>query len=195
MNGMTTNSTLLCIHRDTAELSLLKENGYELATATNGSDGLKLFMSRPVHAVILEYHLGLLDGATIADQIKRIRPEVPVVMLVDHVELPADALKSVDALVVKSDGPHFLLATVHFVLTVKPAQRHESKIRAKAASHLRRPGRSRAAADLGMASPRPADSRPANPRPANPPLLATDGKGAPFSRDVWRGIRNGTVQS
>jgi CheY-like chemotaxis protein len=194
MNGMTTNSTLLCIHRDAAELSLLRENGYELATATNGADGLRLFMSRPVDAVVLEYHLGLLDGATIADQIKRIRPEMPVVMLVDHVELPADALKSVDALVVKSDGPHFLLATVHFVLTVKPAQRHESKIRAKAASHLRRPGRSRAAAGPENANPRPADSRPANLRPANPPLLATDGKAAPFSGEVWRCIRNGTVQ-
>ncbi len=98
---------------------MLKENGYELATATNGSDGLRLFMSQPVHAVVLEYHLGLLDGTTVADQIKRVQPEVPIVMLVDHVELPADALKSVDALVVKSDGPHFLLATVHFVLNVR----------------------------------------------------------------------------
>jgi DNA-binding response OmpR family regulator len=189
MSSMATNTTLLCIHRDPAELSLLKENGYELATATNGSDGLKLFMSRPVDAVVLEYHLGLLDGSTIADQIKRIRPEVPVVMLVDHVELPADALKSVDALVVKSDGPHFLLATVHFVLTVKPAQRHETRVRARTASHLRRPGRSRAAADPQMANAEPADSRP-----ANPPRLATEGKDAPFSPDVWRSIRNGTVQ-
>jgi len=105
MSGMATNSTLLCIHRDPAQLSMLQENGYELTTATNGSDGLRLFMSRPVHAIVLEYHLGLIDGATIADQIKQIRPEIPIVMLVDHVELPADALKSVDALVVKSDGP------------------------------------------------------------------------------------------
>jgi hypothetical protein len=28
--------------------------------------------------------------------------------------LPDGALKSVDALVAKSDGPHFLLATIHF---------------------------------------------------------------------------------
>lgn len=179
INGMATNSTLLCIHRDPAELSLLKESGYELATATNGADGLRLFMSRTVHAVVLEYHLGLLDGATVADQIKQVRPDVPIVMLVDHVELPAAALKSVDALVVKSDGPHFLLATVHFVLTVKPAQRHQAKLRAKTLAHLRRPGRSRTGADPGV---------------ANPPQLAADGKDAPFSGEVWRNIRNGTVQ-
>lgn len=172
-------STLLCIHRDPAQLSLLTEHGYELATAATGSDGLRLFMSRPVDAVVLEYHLGLMDGAAIADEIKRVRPEVPIVMVVDHVELPADALKSVDALVVKSDGPQFLLATVHFVLNVKPAQRRENRLRSETPAHLRRPGRSREGADSGQADT--AQSVP-------------DGKDAPFSRKVWRSIRDGTVQ-
>jgi DNA-binding response OmpR family regulator len=109
---------------------LLQENGYELVTATNGRDALRLFMSRPVDAIVLEYHLGLLDGSVIAAEIKQVRPNVPIVMLADHLELPDGALKSVDALVAKSDGPHFLLATVHFVLNVKPAQSHDGKLRA-----------------------------------------------------------------
>jgi DNA-binding response OmpR family regulator len=124
---MGTNSTLLCIHRDPAQLSWLKENGYELVTATNGHDGLWLFMSRPVDAIVLEYHLSLLDGSVIAAEIKQLRPTVPIVMLTDHLELPDGALKSVDALVTKSDGVHFLLAAVHFVLSAKPALRHEGK--------------------------------------------------------------------
>lgn len=124
---MAANSTLLCIHRDPAQLSLLQENGYDLVTATSGYDGLRLFMSRPVDAIVLEYHLGLLDGAAIADEIKQIRPEVPIVMLADHVELPGGAWKSVDALVAKSDGAHFLLATVHFVLSVKRRARARCK--------------------------------------------------------------------
>jgi DNA-binding response OmpR family regulator len=137
---MATNSTLLCIHRDPTQLSLLTEHGYELAIATTGSDGLRLFMSRPVDAVVLEYHLGLMDGAVVAHEIKRVRPELPIIMVADHVELPVEALKSVDALVVKSDGLHFLLATVHFLLNVKPALR--KKNRAGTAVHLRRSGRS-----------------------------------------------------
>ena len=138
---MAANSTVLCIHRDPSQLGLLQENGYELAIATNGSDALRLFMSKRVHAVVLEYHLGLLEGTTLANKIKEIRPEVPVVMLVDHVELPTDALQSVDALVVKSDGPHFLLATVHFVLSVKPTQRREAQRLSQTPAHLRRLGR------------------------------------------------------
>ena len=125
---MATNSTLLCIHRNPAQLGLLKEHGYQLVTAANGYEGLRLFMSRPVDAIVLEYHLGLLDGVTIANEIRQVRPEVPIVMLADHVDVPGGALKSVDALVAKSDGPHLLLAIVHFVLSVKLARRHNRKV-------------------------------------------------------------------
>ena len=140
---MGTNNTLLCIHRDPSELSLLKENGYEVVTATNGREALRLFMSRPVDVIVIEYHLGLLDGALIATEIKQVRPEVPIVMLTDNADLPGCALKSVDALVAKSDGPHFLLATVHFVLNVKPAGRCNGKVWPQTPAHLRRLGRSR----------------------------------------------------
>ena len=179
MVRMATNSTLLCIHRDPDQLSLLQENGYELATATNGSDGLRLFMSRPVDAVVIEYDLRLLDGATIASEIKQVRPDLPIVMLADHVEIPFDALKSVDALVVKSDGPHFLLATVHFILNVKPTQSRNSRPRSEMQAHLQRPVRSR-------------EVEP-NHGQANTLQSAAEGEDAPFSREVWRGIREGDI--
>ncbi len=100
-------------------------------------------------------------------------------MLAEHMELPDGALTSVDALVVKSDGPHFLLATVHFVLHVKPARVQNGKLRTQTPLHLRRPGRSRAGTD-----PKQADTLP----------LAIDQKATPFSPRVWRGIRDGTLQ-
>jgi DNA-binding response OmpR family regulator len=108
-------------------LRSLRENGYQLLTATNGHDGLRLFASQPVDAIVLDYHLGLLDGTLVANEIKRVRPTIPIVMLADNLDLPDGALNSVDALVTRSDGAHFLWATVHFVLTVKPAQRREAK--------------------------------------------------------------------
>ncbi len=151
-------------------MNLLTEHGYELATATTGSDGLRLFMSKSFDAVILEYYLGLINGAAVADAIKFVRPDVPVVMLAEDVELPSDALKSVDALVARSDGPHFLLATVHFVLNVQPAQRQENRLRAENPAQQRRPGQ------------------------ANTPQSATDGRDTPFSRELWRSIRSGNIQ-
>jgi DNA-binding response OmpR family regulator len=128
---MAANSTLLCIHRDPAQLALLRENGYELITATSGSEGLQLLKSRPIDAIVLEYHLGLMDGAVVAADIKKVKPQLPIVMLADHLDLPDGALKSVDALVIKSDGAHFLWATVHFVLNVKPTQRRDGTLKAQ----------------------------------------------------------------
>lgn len=176
---MGTSSTLLCIHRDPAQLSLLEQSGYELLTATNGNEGLRLFMTRPVDAVVLDYQLELLDGGVVAAAIKKVKPQMPIVMLAENVELPEDALKSVDALVTKSDGPHFLLATVHLVLSVKPIHRHDAKLRPQTPAHLRRPGRSREGSES---------------RQANPAQPATNEKDAPFSPGVWRSIRNGTLQ-
>ena len=179
LKAMATNSTLLCIHRDPDQLTLLRENGYELITATNGSEGLRLLMSRPVDAIVLEYHLGLLDGVVVAAEIRKAKPRLPIVMLADDLELPEGALKSVDALVTKSDGPHFLWATVHFVLNVKPTQPREGTLRAQKTAHLRRIGASR---DIG------------NERQSDAPQSTFSGKDVPFSPEVWRRIRSGQVK-
>lgn len=139
LTNMVSNGTLLCIHRDPAQLSLLQENGYKLVTATNGSEGLRLLMTCSVDAIVIEYHLGLLDGAVVASEIKKAKPQIPIVMLADHLELPDGALKSVDALVTKADGAHFLWATVHFVLNVKPNPREQATLSAQVPTRHRRP--------------------------------------------------------
>lgn len=180
LTAMATNSTLLCIHRDPSQLTLLRENGYELVTATNGSEGLRLLMSRPVDAIVLEYHLGLLDGATVAAEIRKAKPQLPIVLLADDLELPEGALKSVDALVTKSDGPHFLWATVHFVLSVKPARCLEvSPKRTQAPVRLRRPGRARDGLERGQTAASP---------------QASGDRDAPLSPRAWRSILDGNIE-
>jgi len=139
-DAMGTQNTLLCIHRDPRQLLHLEENGYQLVTATNGSEGLRLLMSCTVDAVVIEYHLGLLDGAIVASEIKQVRPEVPIVMVCDNSELPEDALNSVDAFVIRSDGHHFLVATIHFVLSVEWDKQRNDAARAAAARPFNRPG-------------------------------------------------------
>lgn len=171
-------STLLCIHRDPAELSLLRDNGYELVTATSGSEGLRLFMARQVDAIVLEYHLGLLDGAVVADLIKQVRPEVPIVMLTEDLEFPDGALKSVDAIVTKTDGAHFLWATVHFVLNAKSAGSGEAERSLQTNAFLRltgRPWRGKAHKNENTAHKHAERAEPFTPR-------------------EWRNIRNGTLR-
>jgi DNA-binding response OmpR family regulator len=177
LRDMAANSTLLCIHRDPAQLSLLKKNGYELLTATNARDGLRLFMLQTVDAIVIEYHLGLLDGAVVAAEIKQVQPRVPIVMLADHSELPEGALKSVDVLVAKSKGPQFLSEAVRFALSLKPDQGRDRKVN----------DRPRQKAGLGETR-MPRGARSVTPVPTQ------DDEKDPFSPELWEGILDGTLQ-
>jgi DNA-binding response OmpR family regulator len=177
--GMTPNPTLLCIHRDPTQLRVLEENGYQLLTAANGSEGLRLFSSRAVDGIVLEHELGLLDGTVVAAEIKKVKPQLPIVMLVDNLELPDGTLKFVDAFVTRSDGAHFLWATVHFVLNVKRGRRQQGSLQTK--TQLSRGGPSRlrtVAKSLQIKTPQ----------------LSDEEKDASFSPRVWRGIRSGSFQ-
>jgi CheY-like chemotaxis protein len=174
-DGMPPHSTLLCVHMDPARLSLLHDNGYELVTATDGHDGLRLLASQPVDAIVLDYHLRLLDGAPVANEMKRVRPTIPIVMLADDTALPDGALNSVDALVINSDGAHFLWATVHFVINVKPAQTCGIKLQ-DGTPNLRPSPRG-----SGICGPSASQS-------------VADRKDTPFSAREWESIQTGTVQ-
>jgi CheY-like chemotaxis protein len=176
---METQSTLLCIHRDPGQLLHLEQNGYRLFTATCGVEGLRLLMSQAVDAVVIEYHLGLLDGAVVASEIKQVRPQIPIVMVCDNLELPDDALKSVDAIVVRSDGQHFLVATIHFVLSMDWDQRHVSGSRSRATGkHFNR---------MGLGRPRRRETLRAH------RSSTTEDRDTPFSASLWTGILKGTI--
>ena len=170
---MRTGSTLLCIHRDPAQLGLLERNGFNLVIATNGHDGLRLFRSQQVDAVVLDDGVGLLSGSVVALEIRKFKPQIPIVLLADQATSPHVAMKSVDALVAKSDGPRSLLATVHFLLNAKPAQPKEPMI------NLGLPDRAAERAHL---------------RQKNAAELTVAEKDAPFSLTVWRSIWNGTFR-
>src|SRR5579862_3764662 len=170
---MTGNNTLLCIHRDPAQLRVLQENGYELIVAANGWKGLRLLMTHPVDAIVLEYNLGLLDVVIVATEIKKVKPQLPIVMLADHLELPDGALKAVDALVTKSDGAHFLWATVHFILNVKPNLPKQAALSTEGTVRHRRLDNSRRGEDCSQ---------------KDPSRRTTKHRDAPFSPRAWRSI-------
>jgi len=117
---MRRKATILCIDDHWNGLigrkMLLEQSGYEVLEAIDGDDGLKLFRSRPVDAVVLDYQMPGMMGDVVAAKMKRINANVPIMLLSAYGPLPEKKLASVDKFLSKSQPPNVLLSTLQGLL-------------------------------------------------------------------------------
>ncbi|MFZ4612054.1 MAG: PglZ domain-containing protein [Bacteroidia bacterium] len=64
-----------------AHLHFLKEKGYHVITATNGSDALDIIKTKDVDLVLLDENMPGFSGLETLTKIKQIKPDLPVVMI------------------------------------------------------------------------------------------------------------------
>ena len=96
---------------------MLEAEGYNVLTARSGAEGLKTLASSAVDAVILDYQMPSMNGADVARSIRQKRPDLPIVMLSGFPnDVPYDALKLVNAFVVKGGAPEQLLVVIEDTL-------------------------------------------------------------------------------
>lgn len=111
---------LLCIDDEATGLKIrkliLESSGFHVLTAESGAAGLSMFRERPVDAVILDYFMPEMDGGQVADEMKRLKPAVPILMLSAYFSLPEGALRSVDAFITKGERTELLLETISRLL-------------------------------------------------------------------------------
>ena len=78
------NVRVLCVENQKKHLDALKYMlemaGYEVLSASTGSQGLSILMKQPIHGVLLEYDLPDATGSAVRAEMKRIKPEVPVLL-------------------------------------------------------------------------------------------------------------------
>jgi PAS domain S-box-containing protein len=98
-------ATILCIDDETAGLMprrlLLESAGYRVIEARSGLEGIRLFQSEKVDAVILDYWMSGMKGTQVASELKRIKPGVPIIVLSGMMELPGEAAGLVDEWMIK----------------------------------------------------------------------------------------------
>jgi len=110
---------ILCI--DDAEVALrvrqmlLSREGYSVLTAESGEEGLKLFRENPISMVIADHFLSDTSGSEIASEMKKIKPEVPILIVSAAAEMP-EGLEFADGFLSKGDGPGPLLKKIAEVL-------------------------------------------------------------------------------
>ena len=62
----------------------LREEGYDVTTASAGPEGLHLFQDRPVDLVLTDVRMPEMDGLDVLARLKAMQPDLPVVLLTAH---------------------------------------------------------------------------------------------------------------
>ena len=68
---------------------------------TQGGRGLELASIRPVDVVIVDYLMPEMNGQDVATEMRRLRPQAPIIMLSGAVEVPKQVLPCADAFIAK----------------------------------------------------------------------------------------------
>ena len=110
------SAVLLCIddNQDVLECekAFLETFGYTGLTAPSGSEGLELASIHSVDVVIVDYLMPEMNGQEFAIEMRRLRPQAPIIMLSAAVDVPKQALKLVDAFIGKDHLASQLLPTI-----------------------------------------------------------------------------------
>jgi CheY-like chemotaxis protein len=110
------DSVILCVDDEAIGLSirqaLLESQGYRVLTAENGPDALVLFSTETIDLVILDYSMPEMNGDVVAERMKELRPDLPIVMLSAYVDLPSETLALVDKSITKGEPSPVLLGAI-----------------------------------------------------------------------------------
>ncbi len=102
---------------------ILQREGYDVLSAPNGEEALRMFAAHAVNLVLLDYVMPGMDGGIVAQKMKEHKPSVPVIMVSAN-HIPEEALASAECVVPKGDGPLLLLKTIRQFLRPRENQRY-----------------------------------------------------------------------
>lgn len=120
-------NSVLCIGNDPVNLnlrcSLLRKHGWKVLSSGNGHEGVLLFGQEVVSAVVVDLGDDGSEAALIIGELKRLRPEVPVILLKDEKILVPGATQQVSAVVLKSRESVELIKALKAVLSTGSASK------------------------------------------------------------------------
>ncbi len=108
-----TSKTVLCIDDEKIGLRvrkiMLEGHGFKVLTATSGEQGLSMIDKHQVDLVVLDYYMPGMNGGDVAAELRRRKPELPIVFLSAYFSLPPAALELANAFITKGDPPDVLI--------------------------------------------------------------------------------------
>lgn len=115
------NKSVLCIGNDPLSLNLrcalLEEHGWNVRSSGSGYEGVIRFGQEAIDVVVIDLNDDGTEAALIAGELKRLRPGVPVVILIpDSHALVNGATQQANAVVMKSREADVLVDTLRALL-------------------------------------------------------------------------------
>jgi CheY-like chemotaxis protein len=96
--------------------ALLKQKGYDVLISTSPREALNLLASCRVDAVVLDYEMPETRGDVVAWRMKRLKPDIPIMLLSAHDSFAEGVLDHVDTFLSKSEPPHAFVDAVEALL-------------------------------------------------------------------------------
>jgi CheY-like chemotaxis protein len=91
---------------------LLERRRYTVLATASARQGVQIAGVGGLAAVIVDYHMPEMNGHVVALEIKRLKPQIPIVMVSRDDHVPDHVLKVVDAFVPKHEAPTRLLSVL-----------------------------------------------------------------------------------
>jgi CheY-like chemotaxis protein len=114
--GLRPKGTILCIDDEQAALNsrrrVLESAGYRVLQARSGKEGLELLHTEHIDAVLLDYWMPEQKGSQVARAIRRLKPQLPVIILSGYASLGDEAIGLADEWFMKGDPAETLLSKV-----------------------------------------------------------------------------------
>ena len=127
-NSKLSSGVVLCIDDNQTvlkcEKAFLESFGYTVLTAPSGGKALEIASIYSVDVVIVDYFMPEMNGSEVAVEMRRLRPQAPIIMLSAAVDIPEQVLNLVDAFVAKDRLSSQLLpviAQLHGCGSIPPA--------------------------------------------------------------------------
>ncbi len=120
-DASTDATTILCIDDEPAGMFarklLLESAGHRVIEARSGREGIRLFKSQKVDAVILDYWMSGMKGTEVAAELKSLEPSVPIIVLSGLPDFPGEMTGLIDEWLIKGNNrPEHLLVTIKALL-------------------------------------------------------------------------------
>jgi CheY-like chemotaxis protein len=125
--GRPPKKIVLCVEDEKAQLKmrkmLLESAGFHVLEAQSARSAMEVFRSSHVDAVVMDYWLSGQNGTAVAEEMKMMRPRIPIVMLSGFASLPGEEA-IVDSWLRKAEvEPEDLIRELTRLITIRATPR------------------------------------------------------------------------